>query len=81
MPTVRIIFEMVADGQTLYGISNTLNTEGVPTMGGGKRWYPVSMKRLIDDTVGLMRYAFGPSSYFWAAGIILLVDAFIFRIT
>jgi site-specific DNA recombinase len=37
MPTVRRIFEMVADGQTLYGISNTLNAEGVPTMGGGER--------------------------------------------
>jgi hypothetical protein len=47
MPTVRRIFEMVADGQTLYGISNTLNAEGVPTMGGGERWYPISMKRLI----------------------------------
>jgi site-specific DNA recombinase len=47
MPTVHRIFEMVADGQTLHGVSKVFNEEGVPTMGGGERWYPVSMKRLI----------------------------------
>lgn len=47
MPVVRRIFEMVAGGETLHGVSKVLNAEGVPTMGGGTRWYPVSIKRLI----------------------------------
>jgi len=47
MPTVRRIFEMIADGQMLYEVSRVFNEEGVPTMGGGERWYPVSMKRTI----------------------------------
>ena len=47
MPTVHRIFEMVAEGQTLYGVSEVFYEEGVPTMGGGERWYPVSMKRLV----------------------------------
>lgn len=47
MPLVRRMFEMVADGETLYGVSKVFNDEGIPTMRGGPRWYPVSMKRLI----------------------------------
>jgi site-specific DNA recombinase len=51
MPTVRRIFEMVANGQTLYGVSKVFDEEGVPTMGGGERWYPVSMKRTVWNDV------------------------------
>ncbi len=47
MLTVRRIFEMVAEGHTLHGVSKAFNEEGVPTMGGGERWYTVSMKRTI----------------------------------
>jgi site-specific DNA recombinase len=57
MSTVRRIFEMVAGGHTLYGVSKIFNEEGVPTM-RGERWYTVSMRRMLwnDAYKGVWHY-------------------------
>jgi site-specific DNA recombinase len=49
MPTVRRIFSRVADGMSLHVVSKALKEEGVPTPGGGARWYPMSLSRMINN--------------------------------
>jgi site-specific DNA recombinase len=51
MPIVRRMFEMVAAGSTLYSVAKRFETEGIPTPGGGERWYPQSMRRMILNDV------------------------------
>lgn len=36
-----------ADGATLADIANRMNTGGFPTPGGGSRWYPSHVHRLL----------------------------------
>jgi len=61
MAVVRRVFSMVADGATLNAVCSTLQEEGVPTPGGGERWYPVSLSRMLRNdaflphTVGELR--------------------------
>ena len=38
MATVRRIFQMVADGASLYGVKRALEAEGVPSPSGGRLW-------------------------------------------
>ena len=49
MAVVRRMFRMVADGATLHSVKKTFEEEGVPTPGGGERWHPVSMARMIRN--------------------------------
>ncbi len=49
MVVVRRMFSMVAEGATLHSVKKTFEREGVPTPGGGKYWYPVSMARMIRN--------------------------------
>ena len=63
MAVVRRIFEGAAGGATLNAVKRALEAEGVPTPGGGERWYPVSMARMVRNdaylprTVGELREA------------------------
>lgn len=41
------IATMRVDGMTLQRIADTLQTEGVPTAKGGKRWYPSTIRAII----------------------------------
>ncbi|MBA3473842.1 MAG: recombinase family protein [Rubrobacter sp.] len=50
MPIVHIIFDMMASGGTINGVTRTLNAEGIPTPGKqvvGERWYPTTVRRMI----------------------------------
>jgi site-specific DNA recombinase len=50
MPTVHLIFDMMANGGTINGVTSTLNSEGVSTPGKqvvGERWYPTTVRRMI----------------------------------
>lgn len=61
MAFVRRVFSEVADGATLNAVCKALGEEGVPTPGGGERWYPVSLSRMLRNdaflphTVGELR--------------------------
>lgn len=46
MPVVRRMFQMVADGDTVYAVVKAFNTENVPPP-KGRRWYTVSMRRML----------------------------------
>ncbi len=37
-----------ADGATLTGIADRLNGEGVPTARGGARWYPATVRAVLN---------------------------------
>jgi len=45
---VQRIFEMVAQGQSCYGIAQTLNSESIPTK-AGKRWEAITVSRLARN--------------------------------
>jgi len=50
MPTVHLIFDMMARGGTINGVANYLHFEGIPTPGKqvvGERWYPTTVRRMI----------------------------------
>ena len=49
MTVLRRMFSMVADGATVHSVKKTFEEEGVPTPGGGVRWHPVSMTRMIRN--------------------------------
>ncbi len=49
MSLVRRMFEMVADGKTLYAVCKAFEEEGLPTPRGGSRWYPVSLLRMVRN--------------------------------
>ena len=53
MPTVRRVFELVADGETLYSIADALDAEGVPRPDPKKpgKWSTKVLKRFILDPV------------------------------
>lgn len=53
MPVVKRIFEMVADGETLYSIADTLDADGVPRPDPSKpgKWSTKVLKRFILDDV------------------------------
>jgi hypothetical protein len=63
MAVVRRIFEEAAGGATLHAIKRALEAGDVPPPGGGKRWYPMSMARMVRNdaylprTVGELREA------------------------
>ncbi len=42
---------MVASGPTLHSVAKTFEAEGVPTPGGGERWYTQSMRWMIFNDV------------------------------
>lgn len=42
----RVVFSR-ADGATLTDIAESMNTDGVPTPGGGSKWYPSHVHRLL----------------------------------
>ncbi|MGC4109547.1 MAG: recombinase family protein [Nocardioides sp.] len=46
--TARIVSAR-ADGQTLAGIAEALNSEEVPTARGGARWYPSTVKAVLTS--------------------------------
>ena len=49
MVLVRRMFEMVADGGSLYSVCKAFHEEGAPTPRGGPRWYPVSILRMLRN--------------------------------
>ncbi len=42
------ITELRQEGATLTGIAHRLNTEGVPTARGGARWYPATVRTVLN---------------------------------
>ena len=67
---VRRIFDMVIAGQSMIGISNILNSEGVPPPSAGKRtfadgrlanWNPSTIQRIIRET----SYCVRPIAWRW----------------
>ncbi|HEV2094276.1 MAG TPA: recombinase family protein, partial [Rubrobacter sp.] len=57
MPTVRRIFDMVASGDTLGKIAESL--KGVPTPRGGTMWYPNTLARIVRNEVYKGVYYYG----------------------
>jgi site-specific DNA recombinase len=51
MPTVRRMFDLVAAGRTAHSVAKTFEAEGIPTPGGGERWYTQSIRRAILNDV------------------------------
>jgi DNA invertase Pin-like site-specific DNA recombinase len=51
-PAYDRITEMRRSGMTLAGIAHVLNTEGVPTSQGGKRWYPSTVRVILERRSG-----------------------------
>ena len=47
--TAERIRQMRAEGQTLQGICDTLNAEGVPTPRGGALWRPTSLRAILRN--------------------------------
>jgi site-specific DNA recombinase len=45
---VRRIFAMKAEGSTLQAIADVLNSEGIPTVRGGK-WWPGTVRYVLDN--------------------------------
>lgn len=42
------VVRLRADGALLREISSSLNAEGLPTPGGGRRWWPSHVQRLLQ---------------------------------
>jgi site-specific DNA recombinase len=57
MPTVRQIFEMVARGDTLGKVAESLR--GVPTPRGGSMWYPNTLARIVRNETYKGVYYYG----------------------
>lgn len=57
MPTVRRIFDMVARGDTLGKIAESLS--GVPTPRGGTMWYPNTLARIVRNEAYKGVYYYG----------------------
>jgi site-specific DNA recombinase len=51
MALVRRVFEMVAEGSTLYTVTRTLEREGVEAPAGGTCWRQKTLRDIILDTV------------------------------
>jgi site-specific DNA recombinase len=51
MPIVRRMFEMVAAGRPVHSVAMAFESEGIPTPGGGERWYTQSIRRAILNDV------------------------------
>ncbi len=47
-PVRERIVQLRADGMSRHAIANLLTAEGVPTAAGGERWYPSTIKRVLD---------------------------------
>ncbi|MCU1498108.1 MAG: Resolvase, N-terminal domain [Acidimicrobiales bacterium] len=46
--TIRLVHVMREEGRSLQAIADHLDREGVPRSHGGKRWYPSTVKRLLE---------------------------------
>lgn len=57
--TVRKIYELREDGQTLQAIADVMNRESIPTK-RGRRWYPGTVRYVLDNPKykGLVEYYF-----------------------
>ena len=50
-PVVRRIFGMLAAGNSMNGVKNALQQDGVPAPRGGKRWSRASIRQMVLDDV------------------------------
>ncbi|CAO4176077.1 recombinase family protein [Methylorubrum populi] len=51
--TVRLIFELTADGMGQMAIAQRFNREGIPTMNDSKVWYNSSVGRVLNSRVAI----------------------------
>jgi site-specific DNA recombinase len=57
MPTAEKIIRAVAAGESLYGITKMLESEGIPTPNGSKNWNRIFIRKMVRDD------AYMPHSY------------------
>lgn len=51
--TVRLIFELTADGMGQMAIAQRFNREGIPPMNGSKIWYNSAIGRILNNRVAI----------------------------